>query len=145
MSGYSNSCSQFFSTYNIASPKNGYFKSTQSRNTDRGIRTASRSAGTKLLVHCKDASQGMYYYIIILIVSVSNNLSMVIIKFISLRCVCQSCYVAGSPTTTSRLLGSQIKIEVITGIINGLPQILGEAYTTTNFDVMISVMAYNIE
>ena len=48
-------------------------------------------------VYCKNALQGMYCYIIILIVSVSNNLLMTIIKFISLCCVCQSCYATGTP------------------------------------------------
>ena len=59
---------------------------------------ASRGAGTKSQVYCKDVLQGMYcYHIIILIVSVSNNLLMVTIKFISLCCVCQSSYAAGPP------------------------------------------------
>ena len=34
---------------------------------------ALRSAGTKFLVHCKDALQAMYCRTIILIFSVSNN------------------------------------------------------------------------
>ena len=62
-----------------------------------GIRTASRGTRTKVLVNCKDALQGMYCSIISPIVSVSNNLLMVTIKFISLCCVCQSCYAAGPP------------------------------------------------
>ena len=53
-------------------------------------------AGTKFLVHCKDTLHGMYYYVIN-IVSVSNNLLMVTIKFISLCGVCQSCHAAGPP------------------------------------------------
>ena len=63
----------------------------------RGIRAASRSVGTKFLVHCKDALQDMYCYIIIVVVSVSNNLLMVTIKFISLCCACLSCYAVRPP------------------------------------------------
>ena len=67
------------------------------KNAYEGIRTASRGAGTKFLVHCKNALQGMYCYIIILIASVSNDLYMVTIKFISLCFVGQSCYAAEPP------------------------------------------------
>ena len=63
----------------------------------RGIRTALRSAKTKFLAYCKDALRGMYCYIIILIVLVSNNLLMMTVKFISLHYVCQSCFAAESP------------------------------------------------
>ena len=63
----------------------------------RSIKTALKDAGAKFLVYCKDTSQGTYCYIIILIVSVLNNLLKVKIKFISLCCVCQSCYAAGPP------------------------------------------------
>ena len=85
--GYNNRCSQLFSTYNIASPRNGYSKVTKSKNTYRGIRTASRGAGTKSLVYWKDALLDRNFYINILIVSGSIDLLTVTIKFISLCCV----------------------------------------------------------
>ena len=45
-------------------------------------------AETKFVVHCIDALQGMYCCLIILTVSVSNDLLTVTVEFISLCCVC---------------------------------------------------------
>ena len=92
----------------------------------RGIRTASRGAGTKFLVRCKDAIQGMHCYIIIRIVSVSNNLLMVTIKFASLYCVCQPCYAVGPPQQRVDCFALRLKEKKL----NVLSEILEKAHTT---------------
>ena len=99
-----------------------------------------REVQEKFLVPCKDGLQSMYRYIIILIVSVSNNLLMVTIKFISLCCVCQSSYAAGPPKRRVDCLAFRLKWKQL----NGLIQILGETHTTIHFNIMASMMAYNI-